>query len=126
MDFLKKRADQARQRRGALVDQTVQQQHLRDQVTAQVAMLKEILANPNYAGYKQLLLDTRKSLLDERDAILQTETDREVRDHQTVLLTGRIMQLTMILDTPDMFFTLAEQSEANGSAPRPLARQPVR
>ena len=110
----------------ALVDQEALKQQRLDQLKGMVALLKELLKDQRYAPYAQLLADTKTSLLNEREALLQTETDREAREHQVALLTGRIMQLEYILTTPDQFLALAESAEANGSAARPQARQPVR
>jgi len=125
LDFLSGRLKERKAARMALVDQEAAKQQRMDQLKGMVALLKELLKDQRYAPYAQLLADTKTSLLNEREALLQTETDREAREHQVALLTGRIMQLEYILTTPDQFLALAESAEANGSAARPQARQPV-
>ena len=91
-----------------------------------VALLKDLLRDERYAAYAQLLRDTQASLLSEREALLRDETDREAREHQVAVLTGRLMQLEYILTTPDNFLRLAEQLETNGKVLSPPVREPVR
>ena len=125
LGFLSGRLKERKAARMALVNQEAAKQQRLDQLKGMVALLKELLKDQRYAAYTQLLTDTKTSLLNERETLLQNETDREAREHQVALLTGRIMQLEHIITTPDQFFALAEQGEANGSAARPQARQPV-
>lgn len=125
LDFLTDRLKQRRAQRAAVVDQEALKQQRMDQIKGMVALLKELLKDQRYAAYTQLLTDTKTSLLNERESILQTEVDRDVRENQVLLLTGRIMQLEYILTTPDQFFALAESSEADGNAERSPSRQTV-
>ena len=125
LGFLSGRLKERKAARMALVNQEAAKQQRLDQLKGMVALLKELLKDQRYAAYTQLLTDTKTSLLNERETLLQNETDREAREHQVALLTGRIMQLEYILTTPDQFLVLAESAEANGNAARPPARQPV-
>lgn len=126
LDFLTERARQRKTQRTALIDQEAAKAQRLDQLKAMVEELKQLIKDPRYEAYTLLLKDTKISLLNERESLLQNETDREKREYEVALLTGRIMQLEYILTTPDNFFALADQGEGNGSAARPLARQPVR
>ena len=125
LDFLSGRLKERKAARAALIDQEAQRQERLAQLQGMVTLLKELLKDPRYAAYTALLTETKTSLLAERETLLQTDTDRDARDFQVALLTGRIMQLEYILMTPDNFLRLAEQPESNGSAARPPARQPV-
>ena len=126
LDFLKGRFRERQAARMAAVDQEAQRQQRAAQVKAMVALLKDLLRDERYAAYAQLLRDTQASLLSEREALLRDETDREAREHQVAVLTGRLMQLEYILTTPDNFLRLAEQLETNGKVLSPPVREPVR
>jgi hypothetical protein len=126
LDFLSGRLKERKAARAALIDQEALKLQRVEQLKGMVKLLKDLLKDTRYAAYTTLLTDTKTSLLNEREALLQTETDREAREHQVALLTGRIMQLEYILTTPEQFLALAESVEGNGSAARPQARQPVR
>ena len=126
LDFLKGRLRERQAARMAAVDQEAQRQQRAAQVKAMVALLKDLLRDERYAAYAQLLRDTQASLLSEREALLRDETDREAREHQVAVLTGRLMQLEYILTTPDNFLRLAEQLETNGKVLSPPVREPVR
>ena len=126
LDFLKGRLRESQAARLAAVDQEAQRQQRAAQVKAMVALLKDLLRDERYAAYAQLLRDTQASLLSEREALLRDETDREAREHQVAVLTGRLMQLEYILTTPDNFLRLAEQLETNGKVLSPPVREPVR
>lgn len=126
LDFLKGRLRERQAARLAAVDQEAQRQQRAAQVKAMVALLKDLLRDERYAAYAQLLRDTQASLLSEREALLRDETDREAREHQVAVLTGRLMQLEYILTTPDNFLRLAEQLETNGKVLSPPVREPVR
>ena len=126
LDFLKGRLKERQAARIATVEQDAQRLERQARLKAMVSVLKELLRDQRYAAYVQLLRDTQSSLANEREALLRDETDREAREHQVAVITGRLMQLEYILMTPDQFIALAEQGEGNGSAARPLAREPVR
>ena len=126
LDFLKGRLRERQAARLAAVDQEAQRQQRAAQVKAMVALLKDLLRDERYAAYAQLLRDTQASLLSEREALLRDETDREAREHQVAVLTGRLMQLEYILTTPDNFLRLADQRETNGKVLSPPVREPVR
>ena len=126
LDFLSGRLKERKAARAALIDQEAQRAQRLDQIKGFVKLLKELLKDARYEAYTTLLAETKASLVNEREALLQTETDRDARDYQCALLTGRIMQLENILVTPEQFIRLADQSESNGHAARPLAREPVR
>ena len=125
LDFLSSRLKERTAARLALIDQEAAKLQRLEQLKGMVTLLKDLLKDKRYEAYTALLTDTKTSLLVERETLLQTETDREAREHQVALLTGRIMQLEYILTIPDQFLALAESAEANGNAARPPARQPV-
>ena len=125
LDFLRHRAQQVKERRSALIDQETQQAALKERVQGLVRMLKDLLKDARYEAYTTLLKDTQRSLLAEREALLQSETERDARDFQAAILTGRLMQLDYILSTPDHFLTLADEGLSNGTAARSLVREPV-
>jgi len=125
LEFLSSRLKERTAARLALIDQEAAKLQRLEQLKGMVTLLKDLLKDKRYEAYTALLTDTKTSLLVERETLLQTETDREAREHQVALLTGRIMQLEYILTIPDQFLALAESAEANGNAARPPARQPV-
>lgn len=122
LDFLRHRAAQMKARRAALIDQAAQQAALKARVTSMVQMLKDLLNDPRYADYAALLQDAQQSLTRERDGLLETSGDAQ--SYQIGLLTGRLLQLKLILSTPDDFLTLAEEGLRDGAA-RSLVREPV-
>lgn len=126
LDFLSGRLKERKAARAALIDQEAQKAQRVDALKGMVKLLKELLKDTRYAAFTALLEETKASLVNERETLLQTETDRDARDFQASLLTGRIMQLEHILITPEQFIRLADQPESNGHAARPLAREPVR
>lgn len=126
LDFLSGRLKERKAARIALIHQESEKAQRLDQIKAMVGLMKELLRDQRYAPYTQLLSEARASLLSEREVLLREETDRDAREHQAAIITGRIMQLDFILTTPEQFLRLAEQPEANGSAARPPAREPVR
>ncbi len=123
-DFLTDRFRQRKAQRAALSDQEAQREERLERLKGMVALLRDLLKDTRYGAYTQLLKDARQALLAEREGLLQTTDDLSA--HYVAVLTGRIMQLDYILSTPDQFFALAEQGEANGTAARSLAREPVR
>ena len=125
LEFLSSRLKERTAARLALIDQEAAKLQRLERLKGMVTLLKDLLKDKRYEAYTALLTDTKTSLLVERETLLQTETDREAREHQVALLTGRIMQLEYILTIPDQFLALAESAEANGNAARPPARQPV-
>ena len=125
LEFLSSRLKERTAARLALIDQEAAKLQRLEQLKGMVTLLKDLLKDKRYEAYTALLTDTKTSLLAERETLLQTETDREAREHHAAILTGRIMQLSFILDTPEQFLALAESAEANGNAARPPARQPV-
>lgn len=132
MDFLSKRLEQVKSRRAAAAEQETQRAARTETLKQHITLLKDLLRDPRYATYTALLRDTKRSCEQEREAVLQTESDQERREHQVLLLTGRILQLEWILTTPDSFLALADLGEPAPGEGRPkvpdhhAARSPAR
>ena len=133
MNFLRARAEQARARKLAQGEQDALLLERRQRIHEAARVLKELVHDPRYAVYANLLTETRRSLDAEREGLMRGTGEDWVQ--QALLLTGRIMQLDYILSTPENFLALADEGEPpNGdgrerfpaiSAARSTAREPV-
>lgn len=121
MDFLNKRRHQREEAQA----QVISREALRDEklawIKSLIAPMKELLKDQRYAFYRDLLVETQRSLVAEREAVLRGQDDGnpDTRHDDMLLLTGRIMQLEYILEAPENFLKLAEQPETHGGPLRP-------
>lgn len=85
-----------------------------ERIVQQAGVMENLLEDPRYHDYKQLLDEARDTLVQQ----LVTLRCQEAASfqHELAVLQGRIIQLDAILSTPQTFLTLAEQAEQGDTA----------
>lgn len=120
IEFLNKRRRQVESRRAGLEDQERQRAARIVQIKHSIGLMKSLLRDERYPAYSAMLREAKRSCELEREGLLSAEDDRDRRDHQVTLLTGRIMQLEFILNTPDQFLALADEDDQRDGHGQPV------
>lgn len=117
LQAFKDRLSQVRARQKVQQESEAKRLALRQELGQRVQLMRDLLADPRYQAYVQILAEAKEGFENSRHELLVADDAPVDRQEQVLILSGKIQIIKDILDMPENFSALLEQSrtrEGNG------------